>query len=485
MIKAAGYPVMVDIGDNLGKIYSVYMNGKLIFTGQSIERHIDIAPLLRDYLNSERIIIDWPDGVGLVNATAQLSAGIAKVTVDNSSANTSIYVDMNDTTTHDYIPITDIPIGYNLRGKTIIFTNTDKDTASFVNNWDNDGGVTGWDSNNNRVIIYSTFDGGDGIYVFINREIIQIWKDGQWIRTSFTFPDDMDYLVDGNDAHSHQGDSWGFDYAIISASTIVANDYNNECNTDFSGEPYITSKFIRNQIDRRQICFFGANTSYENMLFDISLNHPELHRVRTLSQFVRTSIGGYNVLVDSGEIQRYEKMFTNPSVIIRTTLSLINGIAGTVVFNVKNQAGVLFDLVKVEVLKCTRYRYALYAVNRMGGVTHILCEGKPLQSYRRKSWDIETDYNRLSQVGRGIRRISTSTTRRWRINIGYLTEAEASEINDLVNSPRIVLHDLEAGRLFAVNSTDSTVDDKTYETNGRKPIEYTLNFEEARTEIRR
>lgn len=359
MIKAVGYPVYVDTGSDAGAIYSIYVDGELIFTGQSVERIVDIAPLLRDYLNSERIVLDWPTGAGLVNATAQLSAGIAKIT-----------------------------------------------------------GVLGAD-NTAR------------IYVGIGEEVV-------------TDPADGDHVV------IDLGDD---------AAVYVANDYNEDCRTDFSGYPYITSVFVRNEVDRRQICFFGANTSQAEMRFDVKINGDEA------AGFAAT--------------------FNNPSVIVRSTLSIADSDPATLSFDVLNPAGLAWESLALKLSPCRRYRYALYAVNRAGGVTHIVCEGKSLQSYTKSNWDIITDYNRLSQTGRGERRMSVSSTRRWRLNTGYLTEAEARHIDDLVTSPRILLHDLEAGRLFAVNSNDSSIERRTRESNGRKPIEYTLTVEEARTEIRR
>lgn len=368
-MKAVGYPVMIDLGNDNGAIYSVYIDYDPIFTGRSIARYIDIAPLLRDYLNSEHVIIDWPEATGFTNGTAQLSAAVFIVTpVINSQGVVSIYITIDDP-----------------------------------------------------------------------------------------------------------------DPAITSSTIYVTADYNNECQTDFADNPYITSVFVRGLIDRRQICFFGVNQAQNSMIFQFVTNQKNY--VRTSKGFIITPAGNH-VVTPSGDSGSTQQVYHNNSVIYRAT---VDDVDSTVIrFNVIGyQSGELQDSLELQFAKNQCYRYALYGVNRSGGITHIICEGKPLESYKRTDWDIQTDYDRLSQVGRSVRRLSTTTTRRWRLNTGYMSEADAVHIDDLVNSPHIVLHDMETGRLFAVNSTDGTIEKKTNISNRRKPIEYTLTFEEARNEIRR
>lgn len=358
-IKAVGYPVIVDVGSDDGAVYSIFIDDDLIFTGRSVDRLVDIAPILRDYINSERIIIDWPATAGLSGTTEQLSAGIAIITgVQDTNRSARIYVD-------------------------------------------------------------------------IDSEIV-------------TDPTDGDHVV--------------LDIGDEANNLHVANDYNEDCQTDFAGYPYITSEFVRNEVDRRQILFLGANTTQASMTFAVTINGD-------------TANG-------------YVKTFNNPSVILRTTLGIPEESAA-VAFTVSNDPHGVWDRRDLALLKCSRSRYALYAVNRRGGVTHLLMEGVPLQSYSRTDWDITTNYDRLSQTGRGVRRMATTVTRKWRLNTGLLTEDESAMIDDIVLSPRIVLHDLEAGRLFAVNSSDKNIERRTRRSNRNKPIEYTLNFEEARTETRR
>lgn len=604
MIKSVGYPVMVDLGNDAGAMYSVYVDNELVFSGRSIERNIDLAPLLRDYLNSERIIIDRPEGEGIANATAQTNAGMVKAFVIPSSEEVKIYVAASDTMPPlSSLPdLTGVPTGYNFRGKTVVFTNTDKPMTDrgIFDREDWIGGTMPGVSGG-RWALASTFDGGGGgedeIYVGASNGALStsLWFVGiGWLQTSFTFPDDQDYVVDANSFRPHVGDSWGWDYAVIidTAPILIANDYNEDCKTDFPSTPSITSEFIRNEIDRRQIAFLGANSGLSSMVFNTTCkgrdNSITLDKItpgtnlrgKTITftntdkyvpdpnpsddpEFVgfvirantnedgspdwALAIGRFDaawaILVSSGEggfaivfmhdpddpdtnqlwlemsitipddkdyIVDYNDLpahagddwgfdyakigeegqsestsetYGGPSTIVRTTIDLPD--ADSLSFAVADTAGAVFDSLNLKITPCGKYRYALYAVNRRGGITHIVCEGKPLESYQKTNWDIDTDYNRLSEIGRGTRRMSVTSTRRWKLNTGYLTESEAKHIDDIVTSPRVVLHDLQEGRLFAVNSNDSTIERRTRASNGRKPIEYTLTFEEARIEIRR
>lgn len=363
-IRSVGYPILGDIGVDVGLLYSIFLNSRLIYQGRSIDRIIDIAPLLRDYINSESIIIDWPRGIGTSNFSSQLS-----------------------------------PFLYRVEGITV--------------------------------------DSGYYVYILPDNpvEIHKITND----------------LVTTDPNNSGNNGS---------NVVLVANDYNESCISELMQyTPRILSVFVNNKIDPRQIIFFGGYTD------DITM---------TLS----VDAGGQNTISHN-----FFSQFSGSNGQIRFILGNSANLGSQVNFQISSNYA--SKTLNIPIVPCYAERYVLYAVNRMGGITHLLLRGRPLVSFSRSNFDIETQYDRLSQVGRSIRRIHTAINKRWELNTGYLSESEAFHIDDIVNSPKIVLHDLEENRLYAVNSANNTIERKTRIRNRQRLIEYTLNFTEARTEIRR
>lgn len=243
--------------------------------------------------------------------------------------------------------------------------------------------------------------------------------------------------------------------AVADITLFVANDYNDDCIGSMAGEGYFTSVFIGGKVDPRQICFFAANTSEASLRLSITGGGG------IVSYMARRTGGGTSVI---GRYIAGDDIDTITADILTPTATAA---------------------MSVDVAPCLGGRYVLYAINKRGGITHAVMQGRPLESFTRKNFDIETDYNKLSPVGRSVRRIQATTTRKWRLNTGIMNERDAAHMDDIINSPRVVLHDLDAGRLFAVNPTDTSVDRQTRKSNARRPIEYTINVEEARKNIRR
>ncbi len=145
-----------------------------------------------------------------------------------------------------------------------------------------------------------------------------------------------------------------------------------------------------------------------------------------------------------------------------------------------------YDGQDVRILCGCRQKYAIYAVNRDGGVTTCLFDGRSMESAGFSAFDIETNSLQPNYpTTRLTNRISTEGRRQWRLNSGKLLNEDADDMVDIATSPRIWLHDLETDRMFSVNCTDSQVDKKRRINTPGEVINYTMTFEEARVNIRR
>ncbi len=149
-------------------------------------------------------------------------------------------------------------------------------------------------------------------------------------------------------------------------------------------------------------------------------------------------------------------------------------------------AGSEYDGQDVRILCNCRQKYAVYAVNRDGGITTCLFDGRSMESAGFSAFDIEINSLQPNYpTTRFTNRISTEGRRRWRLNSGKLFNEDGNDMVDIATSPRVWLHDLETDRLYAVNCVDSQVDKKRRINSPGEVINYTMTFEEARINVRR
>lgn len=119
--------------------------------------------------------------------------------------------------TGDPYPLTadKVPVGFNLRGKTIEFQGTDRPMDDEAMIYDNLG-LFGVDFFVNASEDGTAAGGVFEIRANINNTHIPIWDaNSGWIKTSLTFSNDRDYIITRNNTRPAVGDSWGWNYAII------------------------------------------------------------------------------------------------------------------------------------------------------------------------------------------------------------------------------------------------------------------------------
>ena len=67
-----------------------------------------------------------------------------------------------------------------------------------------------------------------------------------------------------------------------------------------------------------------------------------------------------------------------------------------------------------------------------------------------------------------------------------MTETEAENFaENLIKSTRVYAHDLRTDKIFPMVIDESSAEFKTYATNSRKPISYTLKIKASQTKTRR
>lgn len=239
---------------------------------------------------------------------------------------------------------------------------------------------------------------------------------------------------------------------------VVANDYNWRAEDIMSQNPIrLTSVIVNNKIDLRQLIFMSAIQSQGSQLsFSFQL----------VSDFYST------IMPVTGE---YTATFSiRPQNNDNNYTLYLNGAGGS-----------LWDTQKFTSIDQHCQKYAIYAVNRQGGITSCLFDGRSTESATMIPFDITTSYDPANGLSREIRRIQTEGKRRWSLNSGAIKQEFANDMIDILTSPRIWLHDLMTDRIFSVNCIDGSLDKKNKINTPRQIINYTMTFEEARINIRK
>ncbi len=359
----------------------------------------------------------------------------------------------------DLIRVSDITSGMNLRNKMIVLTGTREAQVS--------SSATGQLAFGNGATL-SQFNGT----IFFNLNIglgnEYMYQNGVWYSEVLTLPNDRDYIVTSNNLPLSTSGAWGWDMSEMSTGL-----------TPFSPEAYLLSGDTEIEGDDWVLSFTqdgGVGGTHAIQILNVGgVINQAIYTNRLDDDFLDATKAGWQASEFTFPDDRDYVVASNA-----ITAADVDGWRPEMTEIVDSNSSARLDVS----IKPTNSRYAVYAVNRSGGITHLICSGRPVESWNVKRFDISTGYDRSSQVSRETRRINTQSVRRWKLNTGYLSEEWSRDIDDVVTSPKVVLHDLVENRLLAVNCTETTIERKRKISNRRSVIEYTLNLEEARTEVR-
>lgn len=123
--------------------------------------------------------------------------------------------------------------------------------------------------------------------------------------------------------------------------------------------------------------------------------------------------------------------------------------------------------------------YALYYLQRNGGWAAFLIEGnvKKKDSYEKYSYNMSFDNNK-AEFEENTYHLQLTTT--WSLSTGWLSDAQSENLAfNLLPSNRVFMHDLKEGKIIPVVITNSEAEYKTFKTNGRKMVNYTIEIRES------
>ena len=138
------------------------------------------------------------------------------------------------------------------------------------------------------------------------------------------------------------------------------------------------------------------------------------------------------------------------------------------------------DEYKVE---CTPFKYCLYYQNLYGGYDSLLLNKTSSESITTKSNSLTSNVSFDSKVHE-TKMYRRATNRKFKLMTPRLNDEQSAKMCHILQTNQAWLHNLETGEIIPVNVDDSTTAIKTFVSNGRKVITYTINATEAFTKLR-
>lgn len=241
-----------------------------------------------------------------------------------------------------------------------------------------------------------------------------------------------------------------FSTASFTSTYKIAYDYNSNRiqelpNTRFLNEP------IDRRVDPRQI---------------IGISGYNIDSTYTYSSYINGVISASNSTNASDAIKWYKLDLSNLKLNVNDVVTL-SGWGGSIEF---------------RVIEPCSSRFAVYYVNKYGGLDSLICSGKATESYNTERTDVRLYTNNLHAASFEKKRIAQEITKKYALNTGLLTDAEGKRIDHLMSSPKIWLHDLESEDIISCMVDATSYQIKTSENDSL--VSYSFNIYESKPYIR-
>lgn len=221
---------------------------------------------------------------------------------------------------------------------------------------------------------------------------------------------------------------------------------------------YFTSDPICYTLDSRQYFIFSVQNRYGDTLPSYS------YQTDTMSVDGAQESGDYKVVSD----ESYTQIIKDISNLKTIDITEMNNVDDTRYFKVC----------------ATKNKYCLYYKNLYGGYDSILLNPTSQLSATITDSTLTTDYD-TTTLNHYKRSYSKTVQNKWTLKTNLLNNTQSEKMRHIYTSNQMWLHNLETGKLYAVNPVDKTFTEKTFKSNKHKPLSYTITVEEAYTQDRR
>lgn len=132
-------------------------------------------------------------------------------------------------------------------------------------------------------------------------------------------------------------------------------------------------------------------------------------------------------------------------------------------------------------------RYVLYYLNAHGAIDSLLIEGNTVEGDTNAFGTARHDVQTTSLLDAEHFNYINNATHTWTLNTGFMDDNASSMMWQLLTSPHVWLWDSQKSSypLMPVKIMDTSMQYKTFKTNGSKPVNYTLKVQTIDNTIRR
>lgn len=136
-----------------------------------------------------------------------------------------------------------------------------------------------------------------------------------------------------------------------------------------------------------------------------------------------------------------------------------------------------------KVVSACRGRFALYYVNKRGALDQLLCSLRDVESWNPNRFDSRLYDNRKNRMDWQLKRLHMDIRHLWTLNFHVSNDEKSRQIDELFNSPKVFLHDLDNNIINSVVINTNTINVLEYRYDGI-PI-YQMQVEESQYQIRK
>lgn len=138
---------------------------------------------------------------------------------------------------------------------------------------------------------------------------------------------------------------------------------------------------------------------------------------------------------------------------------------------------------KYKVLPPCSNNFALYYVNKNGGIDYLICSGKSVEKFSTERTEARLYFDMSKRKSFGDVRFHQYISKKYELNTGWVSDSRAKNIDNLTFSPKVWIHDLQNNTITACLVDDANVSIKKFKND--KKVNYTINVTESKKYIRK
>lgn len=242
-------------------------------------------------------------------------------------------------------------------------------------------------------------------------------------------------------------------------------------------------------VDISDICAAYLNPDYESIINSGGIVENSVKTFNVSPGGAFTVAYGYNTdyileIASGTNINHPTTDYVDPRQLIGTSTLTDSGIS----VSQSNPSGAVGSKITVgeyefEIVQECKNRYALYYVNKDGGIDYLLCHGRVNDRWSTSRIDARLYNDRTRRETFENTRIYQDVTKQYTLNTGVISDKRANNIDHLIYSPKIWIHDLENNTITACLVDDQNYSVKTFRNDTL--VSYEINISESQYYRRR